>query len=186
MNMLKRLLIGLVFAAVAIVPLPAQTYLTTTTLASAITSLTTTTVFLTSTAGITASYCGGSVSGCGLFVDREVMSVSSVPVSGQVNVTRGAYSGTTAATHLSGRVVFIAPLSAFSGSDYDGTNGRTPGGPCSAAANKYLPVINVTNGNVWLCRPGVASVNGSTTSSATWVATNTSPITYNSLMTNLQ
>lgn len=186
MKTITRLLIALLFVGLVTLPVSTQTYLTTTTLASAVTSLTTTTVFLTSTAGITAAYCGGTVQGCGLFVDREVMSVTSVPVSGQVQVTRAAYSGTTASTHLSGRVVIIAPLSAFSGSDYDGTIGRTPGGPCTAANMKYLPIVNVTNGNVWLCRPGVASVNGSVTSSATWVATNTSPITYNSLLTNLQ
>lgn len=186
MKTLIRLILASALAVgLLVAPVSTQTYLTTTTLASAITSLTSTTVFLTSTSGITAAYCGGAVTGCGLFVDREVMSVTSVPVSGQVQVTRAAYSGTTASTHLSGRVVIIAPLSAFSGSDYDGTTGRTPGGPCTASANKYLPVVNVTNGNVWLCRPGVASVNGSVTSSSAWVATNTAPITYNSLMTVL-
>lgn len=184
-NTLVRLLLVALLAVGSLLPVGAQTYLTTTTLASAVTSLTTSTIFLTSTSGITAAYCGGSVQGCGLFVDREYMTVTSVPVSGQVNVTRGAASGTTASTHLTGRVVIIAPQSAFSGSDYDGTTGRSPGGPCTATAARYLPVVNITNGNVWLCRPGVASVNGSVTTSSTWVATNTAPITYNSLMTVL-
>lgn len=185
MKTINRLILALALACLAIVPLPAVTYITTTTLSAAVTSLTTNRILLTSTAGITAAYCGGSVSGCGLFVDREYMTVTSVPVSGTVQVTRAAGSGTTSSTHLSGRVVMIAPQSAFSSSDYDGTTGRTPGGPCTTSDYPILPVVNITNGNVWLCRPGVASVNGSTTASSTWVATNTSPVTYNSLLTVL-
>lgn len=185
MKTLTRLLLALVIALCVVSPTSTQTYLTTTTLASAITSLTATTIQLTSTSGITAAYCGGAVSGCGLFVDWEYMTVTSVPVSGTVQVTRAAASGTTASTHLSGRVVIIAPQSAFSGSDYDGVTGRTPGGSCTASANKYLPIVNITNGNVWLCRPGVASVNGTVTNSSTWVATNTAPVTYNSILTVL-
>lgn len=180
---MRKLLIALTLAALTCLPISGQTYLTTTTLAAAITSLSVNRIALTSTAGITAAYCGGSVQGCGLYVDREYMTVTSVPVSGQVNVTRAA-AGTTGSLHASLRTVFIAPQSAFSGSDYDGLTGRSPGGPCTATNHPYLPIINVTNGNVWLCRPGVVSVNGSTTASA-WVATNTSPITYNSLLTSL-
>lgn len=184
MKHIIRLLLALALVALTFVPLPAQTYLTTTTLASAVTSLTTNTFFLTSTAGITAAYCGGSVSGCGMFVDREYATVTSVPVAGQVRVTRAAGSGTTASLHASGRTVIIAPQNIFSGSDYDGVTGRSPGGPCTAANFQYLPIVNITNGNVWLCRPGVVSIGGVTTAAA-WVATNTGVITYNSLITSL-
>lgn len=150
----------------------AQTYLTTTTLSAAITSTTATTIPLTSTAGLTASYCGGNVNNCALWVDRELMSVISVPASGSVRVVRG-FAGTTSALHKTSQTVVIAPNNAFSASDWDNT-GRAPGGPCTASNYPYLPIINTTNGNIWLCYGNGAGV------AATWIASNFSPVTYNS------
>lgn len=184
MKTLTRCLAALVLTVALVAPASAQTYLTTTTLSAAVTSLTVNRISLTSTSGITAAYCGGSIQGCGLFVDGEYMTVTSIPVAGQVNVTRAAGSGTTASLHASGRTVIIAPQNVFTSSDYDGVTGRSPGGPCTASNFTYLPIVNITNGNVWLCRPGVVSVGGSSTASA-WVATNTAPVTYNSLLTAL-
>lgn len=178
---MKKILLTLLAFALLVLPVSTQTYLTTTTLNGAVTSLSTNRIALTSTAGITAAYCGGSVQNCGLFVDREYMTVTSIPASGTVQVTRAA-AGTTGSLHATLRTVIIGPQNVFSGSDYDGVTGRSPGGPCTASLFTYLPVVNVTNGNVWLCRPGVVTASPL----GAWVGTNTTALTYNSLLVNLQ
>ncbi len=186
---MKKIILTLAVIAGLSVLTGAQTYLTTTTLAVAISSPSgttpaVTTISLTSTAGITNAYCGGSVNMCALYVDRELMNVVAVPASGTVQVQRGA-SSTPVSFHAALRTVFIAPKQVYASSDYGLNDGRAPGAPCTVTNFSYLPIINVTNGNIWLCRKGIVSVNGSTVAAA-WVATNSGPITYNSILASLQ
>lgn len=149
MRTLKLSLISLV-ALIACTSLEAQTAMTQTTLGAAITS-SQTTFPLASTTGITAT---NTV----LYVDNEAMFVNSVPVSGMVGVTRG-YAGTKAFAHKTGTMALAAPPAAFTSVD--------PSGSCTVASGlfAYAPIINVLNGNQWLCSsvtgkvvPGFANV----------------------------
>lgn len=120
-------------------PATAQTILTNTTLASAVTSTSQTTVQLTSTTGLTA---GASV----IFIadtasSGEAMFVNSVSSSGgYVGVTRGYSTFGSARTHASGSLVFLGPPFAF-GAD-------APSGSCTRSSIQYLPSIAVGLGGV--------------------------------------
>jgi hypothetical protein len=154
-----RIVLGLVLALFLSVPAWAQTYLTSTTNSAAITS-TQTTFAVASATGIAA---GGA-----LYVDREWMPVRSV--SGvNITVLRGQ-AGTVANAHGASRTVVIIPVAAVAlVPQRVEPAGSTGLGTCTVANHRFLPYINLTNGNLWLC---LASV---------WKATNATPITYNSL-----
>ena len=152
------------------VPASAQTYLTSTTNSAAITA-SQTTFAVASASGIAA---GGA-----LYVNREYMTVRSV--SGlNITVQRGQ-AGTVANAHGASQTVIIIPAAAVptvvtsvDPTPIDGV------GSCTREAHQYLPIINVTNGNVWLCRYTAAAQTF-----RRWAATNEVLITYNSLLINL-
>lgn len=133
-----------VFAVLALlVSLPAfaqQNTLTGTTLAAAVTD-SATTVRVASATGITSS---SSTTSTFIYVDNELMPV--ISVSGTtLTVSRGA-SGTRAAAHVSGAVVYAGRPNWF--------YVVNPQGTCSlsgATAILVTPYINVNTGNQFLC-----------------------------------
>jgi hypothetical protein len=142
----------------------AQTLLTTTTLSTAIP----TTQAGKSTFVTLASISGVAVNGF-LYVDGELMSVTSVPATGTtVGVVRGygggGYSSSGGATpHLSGALVFVIPVAA-SGSalvtvDPAGACARGSASYTNGAYNVqstlYLPIINTATGSTFDCLGGV-------------------------------
>ena len=163
-----RVVLGLVVALCLSAPVSAQTYLSSTTNSAAI-NATQTSFTVASATGIAA---GGA-----LYVNRELMSVRSV--SGTVVTVVRGQSGTVANAHGASQTLIVIPSAAVpsvvSANDPSPLNGF---GACSRTEHRYLPIINVTNGNVWLCRP-----SGSST--GIWMGTNAAPLTYNSLLLNL-
>jgi hypothetical protein len=101
------------------------------------------------------------------------MRVQSVSGS-NVTVLRGQ-AGTVANAHAASRTTIIIPAAAIptvvTAVDPTPINGV---GGCTYTDHRYLPIINVTNGNVWTCR-WVSNVR-------VWAATNETLITYNSLI----
>ena len=166
-----RVFLALVLALGLSVSASAQTYLSSTTNTTAITA-SQTTFALGSVTGL--------ASGAGLYINREYMTVRSV--SGlNVTVLRGQ-SGTPAVPHGASQTVILIPLAAV-GTVVTPTDPTqvTGVGTCTVTDWAYLPVINVINGNVWLCRYTAAAQ-----SARVWAATNQTLITYNSLLLNLQ
>ena len=160
---MKRLLIALVaILLLSAVPASAQTYLSSTTLSSAVSSESQGYFLLASTANVSV--------GDFLYVDNELARVTKIPVSGRVELIRE----TLPQQHLSGATVVIVKPAA--------TIGYDPVGKCTAASYRYLPLINVNNGNVWLCRPTV--IGGSNVT--VWMGTNPRILTFNSLLLSLQ
>jgi hypothetical protein len=111
-----------------------QAALTSTTLSSAVTTITGQYVRVASASGITANQTA-------IYVDSEYMLV--IGVSGTtLQVVRGL--GGAAATHASGATVYYgAPNTSFVGVD--------PSGSCTSTNYPVLPVINSKNGRLWNC-----------------------------------
>jgi hypothetical protein len=132
-------------------PLCAQTSLTSTTLSSAVTSASASSIVLASATGISApAPVSGNVTAgptyTELFVDQEAMLVTAV--NGKtINVVRGV-SSTSGATHASGSVVWVATPSQL----YT----VQPTGSCTAA-NTVNPYINVQTGQFWFCDTGTGN-----------------------------
>lgn len=124
-------------------PLFAQTQLTQTTLAQAVTTTGQSVIVVTSATGFTANTTN-------FFVDSELFTVMSVSGT-NITAIRGA-GGTRAATHLAGALVYVGPAAAFTTVD--------PFGSCTATAQTTLPLINVRTGYLWNCN--VQSRNGIT------------------------
>lgn len=111
--------------------------------ASAQTALSETTLAAAVTAGqsfVTVSSATGATAGGGLYVDREFMRIADSYVSGtRIPVVRvGA-----AVSHAASVPVYLGPAAAFVTRDYDGS--------CVAANEDYTPKINTANGNIWEC-----------------------------------
>ena len=133
-NTLKTLLIlcGLLLAASMSF---GQTILTHTTLSAAVASSSTTFITLTSATGVTANNTALFVAdGLG-----EAMFVNSVNGS-TIGVTRGYQSLGKARPHISGALVFVAPMS---GGYPSAINTVAPTGSCTRTNIPYLPVISV-------------------------------------------
>lgn len=166
---MKRIALGLVLALLVSVSASAQTYLTSTTNSAAI-SASQTTFAVASATGIAA---GGA-----LYINREYMTVRSVSGT-NITVTRGQ-AGTVANAHGASQTVIIIPAAAIPTVVTSVDPAATVGvGTCTLTDWQYLPIINVTNGNVWMCRYTAAAQ-----SSRVWAATNNVLITYNSLLLN--
>lgn len=137
-----------------------QTILTHTTLASAVTTSSTTSIALTSATGVTA---GSTV----LFIadgEGEAVFVNSVNGT-NIGVTRGYQSLGKARTHASGALVFIASTGV------EAINNVAPTGSCTRANVPYLPIISLglngaastisdCVGGVWV--NGVTTAQGNT------------------------
>ena len=127
-SLLASLLMLAVFAVGQAVPLQ-------TSLSSAVATSTQTTVYPASV----TNFAVGNL----LYVDNEVMAIKAINTSAvSVTVTRGQ-SGTAAAPHASGTMVLVGVGAVFQ--TYD------PSGYCTAATTIAQPLINVRNGNQWLC-----------------------------------
>lgn len=170
---MRRIVLGLVAVLLVSLPASAQTYLTSTTLSGAVNNAQTTLVVASAT---------GIAAGGALYIDRELVTVRSVSGT-TITVNRGQ-GGTVANAHGTSRTVIILPAAALGAGgaitqvDPSGTDGV---GSCTLTSQRYQPIINVTNGNVWLCRYTAAAQT-----SRVWAATNNVLITYNSLLLNLQ
>lgn len=130
---MKRFLSLIALLAVLVLPVSvsAQTALTETTLAAAVTS-SATSVVLTSATGVSA--------GVGIYVDREYMTVGASYVSGTtVPVLRRA----GARAHATSTLTYIGPATAFITVDRSGA--------CTSTNETYLPQINTVNGSIWDC-----------------------------------
>jgi hypothetical protein len=125
--------LSFVLALAIVIPMPAfaQTFLTQTTLSSAISNTSTTTVVLASATGVTAT---STV----IFVDSEAMFVNAVNGT-TLSVTRG-YNGTQSGTHAASAPVLLGVPYAFA---Y-----QAPVGSCTRANVLYLPVIAFGVGGV--------------------------------------
>lgn len=154
---MKRILVALLFAfTLAAWPAQAVTALSSTTLAAAVTDVNASSISVTSATGFTVGY--------GLYVDREYMVITSISGT-RIGVARG-WGGTVAKTHLNAATVIVGPAAAFQTVDQSGS--------CVVANQLYSVLINISNGNIWLCR----SISGS----VYWTATNTAYLTYNSIL----
>jgi hypothetical protein len=132
-------------ALVLALPLCAQTSLTQTTLSSAVTSASATSIVVASATGITAPspFAGnvaGGQAGTELIVDQEAMLVTAVNGT-TINVVRGANS-TIGSPHGSGSIVWVATPSQL----YT----IVPVGACTATGT-VNPYINVLTGQFWFC-----------------------------------
>ena len=144
----KALALAVIIALAAlIVPLSAQTAVSTTTLGAA-TTATGETITVASTTGMTAGgpATGVAVTNSGgatfLFVDLEQMRVMRVISSTQVQVQRGLAG--FPAVHASGATVYFGPGTAYKSVD-------PPIGTCTPTGWAYSPWINVANGNMSVC-----------------------------------
>lgn len=140
-------LIGFIGLTLAPQEARAQTTITSTTLSAAITTpaLNTpagTSVQLTSNTGVAANQY--------IYVGQELMYVTTTPsTSGPVSVRRGAGAGVGGipTPHYSGEFVYVGPALAFQTRDVSDV--------CTSSSVAYLPWINVTNGNRFLCTDGM-------------------------------
>ena len=136
MNNITKFLIIAVLLLLVGAPAYAQTVLTPTTLAAAVSNGSIQTIVVSSATGFTAGYSA--------YVDRELMTVKAVN-STTITVIRGQ-GGTVATPHASGALVFVAPPQAFSAG--------SPSGSCTRANELYLPKIDVKTGFVSDCNGG--------------------------------
>jgi hypothetical protein len=101
-----------------------------------------TSVILSSVSSVSAPTAGSGY-GTLLYIDAELMAVTSVNSATKVvGVIRG-WEGTPVSAHVSGAMVLLAPPNAFYRVD--------PAGACTAASTAYTPWLNVSNGKQWLC-----------------------------------
>lgn len=132
-------------------PLTAQTTLSNTTWASAV-SQTTTTVSVTSAATMAV--------GDLIYSDHEAMVITAI--SGTTITVQRGMEGTSPAPHRNASIIFSGVPDRFYVND-------PPFGDCSPRASiRFLPWINVRTGTLWTC------------DGANWRATNTLFLTFNS------
>lgn len=121
-----------------------QTSLNQTTLSGAITSGVRQ-FQLASCTGVVASSTSGG--GSFLYMDRELMAINQIinSTSCLVSVAPRGTAGTKAYAHLTGTMVLVGPGQAFISYDVSGS--------CTVGAGRFLytPVVNVNNGNQFLC-----------------------------------
>lgn len=136
---MKNFLIALALALSFTVPVAAQTTVTQTTIAAAMTA-TQPSVTLTSATGVTA---GGF-----LYVDQELMQITSL--SGTVAQVLRGQGGTGASAHGILVPIFFGPSASVTSQGpfyaYD-----PPVGTCTASAQPYSLHINVQGGRIWTC-----------------------------------
>lgn len=168
----NRLLAFVAALSLLAAPAFAQTYNTPTTLSSAVTSPSATSIIVASTTGFVNGYV--------LYIDREAMTVSSFNATTKVvQVFRGAM-GTQGTTHLASAYVIWGLPANFITSDR--AQPVMGGGSCTAANWPTYPIVNVQNGNVWLCRPMTSTYQGN---GSQWTATNGGNLSYNSVLYTL-
>jgi len=164
MNAFKKVALSILFLFACTGLSYAQATLTQTTLSAAVggggqgtgysglNTASSNTIVLASTSGVTAATNGTPTTA--VYVDTELMGVLTVnSTTGQVTVERGI-GGTKETAHASGAMALIGTMgttSQFAAFD--------PSGACLSTGIISTPLLNVINGNQWLC----SSVTG------TWV-----------------
>jgi hypothetical protein len=138
-NIFNSIAVSLLLALAVLVAVPAsgQTYVSFTTLSSAVTSTSSqsNTFKLASTSGITAGNTMLYIEGEADFVDA----VTTTPAT--VTVVRGAGPSSRVSTHPSGAVVWYGPPSYFQSATPVGY----PFGSCSRTSGLVVPYIDITN-----------------------------------------
>lgn len=137
MKTVQRLLLGVALVAIVLslaTPGYAQVTLSSTTLAAAVTSTSTTYIQVTSATGFTARQTYA-------FVDREYLQVISVNGT-TIQVARG-FAGTLATTHATAKTIYVGPAEYFSSFDRAGS--------CTSTQELVLPVINIKTGTIFNC-----------------------------------
>lgn len=138
MRIINTLMTALLLLALTATGAYAQSNaMTHTTLSAAITSISNNAITFTvgSATGFTANTTMAVIDGEGLNIQA---------VSGTTITASRGFQGTTAMQHNSGAIVLVGPYNAF----YD----RDPvGGRCSAAAQPYLPFVNLKGHRLWNC-----------------------------------
>jgi hypothetical protein len=115
-----------------------QAALTSTSLSAAL-SATSSTLTVASATGMTGPSAVQAVTTV-LFIDKEALAVRSI--SGTVISVQRGY-GTSISAHASGAQVYVGPEQYFGAVDKSGS--------CTSTLELVLPVVNVTNGNIWNC-----------------------------------
>lgn len=137
MTKFKQLLVLVASLLLAVSTSWAQATLTSTTLSAAITGTSTQTFTVASATGFSANRIA--------YVDREALRITAV--SGTTITAVRGISGTRAATHTSGQTIYVGP------GDYFTTYDRS--GSCTSTSELVLPLINVSNGNIFQCTSSV-------------------------------
>lgn len=140
-------------------PVSAQTILASTLLNATITATQTTLVAVSPVGFVVNNY---------VFAEGEAMQIRAV-VGTTITVTRGVLS-TRGAAHAVGAALLTGVAAHFVNM---GSQHTPPIGYCVRAAQLFLPLIDVTSGNIWTCN-----------ASNQWVGTNVAKLTYNSLTSN--
>lgn len=148
----------LAILAASLVPVPrlervvvAQATMTPTTLSSAITSSSATTMVVASTTGFTVGYLA--------VVDNEAMLITSVNTTSRVIGVRRGSAGTAAGLHAASAPVYVGPANYFSATD--------PVGPCTSTAEIALPRVTIARGTT----PASVSVyncSGASSTTQSW------------------
>ena len=136
----------------------AQTIITQTTLNGAVTASQTSIVVTSATGWTVNNYA---------WIEHEAMQIR--VVSGTtITVSRGVL-GTRQAAHATGKPILTGASGHFLNM---GPLHSPPIGYCVRASQSYLPVIDVTSGNIWTCD-----------GTGQWIGTNVAKLTYDSLTT---
>jgi len=159
LTVVRRLGLAIGVVLVCVSPSRAQTLITSTTLNGQI-SATQTSIVVTSATGWTVNNY--------VFVEHEAMQIR--VVSGTTITVSRAVLGTRAAAHATGKTLLTGAAGHFLNM---GPLHSPPIGYCTRSDQTYLPLIDVTSGNIWTCN-----------SSHEWVGTNAAKLTYDSLTTN--
>lgn len=104
-----------------------------------------------------------AVVGSEIFIDQELELITAI--SGTVATVQRGAAGTTPASHAVTTSLLVGTPDKFQSVD-------PPFGACTSATDypgNAKPWVNVTDGNIWLCR------------SSLWQGTNTQNLSYNSL-----
>jgi hypothetical protein len=144
---MKNIKMLLILALAVLAPLPAiaQTTTAQTTLTNTLTDTTSTSVTLGSITGLQAGTWG-------IYIDKEMMNVRTVPTSGLTVQVLRATGGTRAAPHLANAIVWAGPNGASG--PFSNNNGTVPQpapGACTRGNLLYAPQINVSTGDIWDC-----------------------------------
>lgn len=125
----------------------AQTTLTNTTLAAAITNANDQTMTIASATGWTATTSAAQTYA---LVDREVVGVRALSGT-QVSITRGQFS-TRATGHISGAKVWFIPAGSVAVTNFDRAGACTTSGSADLSqSGAVVPVLNPSTGNAFYC-----------------------------------
>lgn len=150
--LLAALACGLALAFLAL-PVSAQTSLTSTTLAAAITNANDQNMTIASTTGWTATSASAQTYA---LIDSEVVGVRSLNTTTKiVGITRGLY-GTRATGHASGTKVYFIPAGSVTLGTYDRAGACATGGSSDSTQDgSNVPVLNVQTRRLFTCANSV-------------------------------